>query len=457
MLRALVFFVLVIAPSFVYAQQSVADRQRDLQNQLDQIEKQIAVQQTLLDSAQSERKTLQGQIDILNAAIKKTELQIKAISVTIQQIQDGIRADNTTLDALSEQLTREKASLAEIMRQTEMLDQYSIVEVALSTKNVSSFFVDLDAFVSIRKALAASFEEIAQASAETEEAKATLETKLSEQQKLQTEARLARAQVLAQEKEKKDLLTATKGQEAVYQKLLTSTRQTAAQIRAELFSLAGGGGQIPLPTAIMLAKQAGAATGVRPAFILAILRQETNLGANVGQCKLTNIPNKGDGKGINTGTVIRGIMKPTRDVDSFMAITATLGLDAFSMSVSCPQAGGYGGAMGPSQFIPSTWAAFAGYGQPNWTYTPSKDRIAKLAGHPNVPANPWNNTDAFTATALYMTDLGASVGTAKAERTAALKYFAGSNWQKAANSFYGDSVMRYATDFQEQIDILGGL
>jgi membrane-bound lytic murein transglycosylase B len=229
----------------------------------------------------------------------------------------------------------------------------------------------------------------------------------------------------------------------VFQKLLASTRQTAAEIRSELFSLAGGGGKIPLPTAIQLAKRASAATGVRPAFILAVLRQETNLGANVGQCVLTNVPNKGDGKGLNTGTVIRGVMKPTRDVDPFMAIMATLGLDPFSMSVSCPQAGGYGGGMGPGQFIPSTWVIY-------------KDRIAKLAGHAGVPANPWDNVDAFTATALYMTDLGASIGTYQAERTAALKYFAGSNWKKAANSFYGDSVMKYAADFQEQIDILGG-
>ena len=239
------------------------------------------------------------------------------------------------------------------------------------------------------------------------------------------------------------MLAQTKGIEANYQRIIATQQKTAAQIRTELFTLAGGGGQIPFPTALTLAKQAGSATGVRPAFILAVLKQETNLGANVGQCLLTNSPAKGDGKGKNTGKLFVGVMKPTRDVDPFITITAGLGLDPFAMPVSCPPSYGYGGAMGPAQFIPSTWISMQG-------------RIAKLAGHPGTPANPWNNLDAFTATALYMADLGASLQTASAERTAALRYFAGGNYTKPAYAFYGDGVMQFATQFQQEINILSG-
>lgn len=91
-----------------------------------------------------------------------------------------------------------------------------------------------------------------------------------------------------------------------------------------------------------------------------------------------------------------------------------------------------------------------------WEYNAGKDRIAKMAGHPNTPSNPWNNLDAFTATAIYMADLGAAAQTREAERTAALRYFAGGNWSNPAYAFYGDGVMGFADQFQKDIDTLAG-
>jgi peptidoglycan hydrolase CwlO-like protein len=447
MRRFLSFFlgcVLLALPSLALAQSvadAVAAQQQELQNELNNVESQIAVQQGLLSTAQGQHQTLQTQVDAFNAQIATSQLQIQAIDLTISQLNDGIGTQNQTLSSLSDQLSGEKESLAQILRQTEMLDNESVINVLLGSQDVSSFFSDLDAFASIKSAMADSFGQIQQTSSSTEAEKEALEARLAEQQQLQTVQQLAQQALQSQQQAKQALLTQTKGVEANYEKLIMVNQQTASQIRTELFQLAGGGGQIPLPTAITLAEQAGAATGVRPAFILGILKQETNLGANQGQCLLTNSPNPGDGKGKNSGTPISGVMKPTRDVAPFMAITSALGLDPYSMPVSCPQSTGYGGAMGPAQFIPSTWVAY-------------EKRISQLAGHPSTPANPWDNLDAFTAIALYMGDLGANAQTPAAERTAALKYFAGSYYDNPAFAPYGDNVMQFAADFQQEIDTL---
>src|SRR5262249_23065245 len=152
---------------------------------------------------------------------------------------------------------------------------------------------------------------------------------------------------------------------------------------------------------------------------------------------------KGNGVGKNSGSSILRVMAPNRDVDPFINLVTSIGLDWTQMPVSCPQSSGYGGAMGPAQFIPSTWTSY-------------QSQISQLAGHPGTPANPWNNLDAFTAIALYMADLGAGAQTFAAERTAALHYFAGGSWNKPAFAFYGDSVMQFAADFQSEIDILNG-
>ena len=101
---------------------------------------------------------------------------------------------------------------------------------------------------------------------------------------------------------------------------------------------------------------------------------------------------------------------------------------------------GYGGAMGPAQFIPSTWVLY-------------EERIAKATGH--NPPNPWDPGDAFIAAAILLADNGADKGTLAAERLAALRYFAGwANAGKKAYAFYGDDVMELAEKYQKQIDIL---
>lgn len=435
----------VIVPQMLFAQTSgdVAARRAQLQSELVQLEKEIADNQKIVDSLAAQGKSLSTEVSTLNAKIKAAQLQVQATQVAIKSLDSSIAVHQRTITSLSDKLESEKKSLAQILRRTNEVDHYSIVEIAFASEDLSTILGSLDAYAFLKRSLGESYEEITGTKLQTQVEKEALEAKRQQQQEIEQIQLQAKKKVVDQQTEKQSLLSQTKGQESKFKSIVAAKQKTAGQIRAELFALAGGGGQIPLPTAITLAKQAGAATGVRPAFILGVLKQETNLGANVGQCLLTNSPNKGDGQGKNTGRAFDGVMKPTRDVDPFMTITAALGIDWRTQPVSCPPSYGYGGAMGPGQFIPSTWMLI-------------KDRVARAAGHPGTFANPWNNLDAFTATAIYVADLGAAGGTREAERTAALKYFAGGNYTNPAYAFYGDSVIGFADQFQSDIQTLSG-
>ncbi|HEX8916966.1 MAG TPA: hypothetical protein VF898_00545 [Chloroflexota bacterium] len=433
----------------------MTSRQQQLQSQLQDIENQIAGQQQLLDIAQGQHQTLQTQIDAFDAEIKKTQLQIQAINLTITQLNGDIGVHDQTLSQLSAQLDAEKESLAQIMRQTQMLDDYSVVSVALGSQDVSGFFSDLDAFTSIKSSLANSFSEIQQTSVSTEAEKEALQARLAEQEQLRTVAQLAKQAVQAQEAQKRQLLAQTKGLEANYQKLIASNQKTAAQIRSELFMLRDSAA-IPFGVALTYAQQAEKATGTRAAVTLGVLKQETNLGENLG-----------------TGSW-RVDMSPNRDQPVFSYITQTLGLDPDKMPVSKKPWYGWGGAMGPGQFIPSTWVCYGGFVNANtntctptsgassfwqgpWKYIASKDRVRKLLGA-SVPSNPWDPRVAIMATAMLMADNGAGAQTPSAERLAALRYFAGyAGAKNPAYAFYGDGVMEFAAQFQQDINQLAGL
>ncbi len=450
-----------LAPTFSRAETAsvpssdVAARRAQLQSELDQLNSQINATQSTLTTLGSQHKSLQNDINILDAQIKKAQLQLKATQVQISALQNNISIHNSAISTLTGKLSSEQQSLAQIIRKTNEIDNYSLVELVMSSEDVSSFFGDLDSFSSLKQELGASYDQTADTRTQKEIEKQQLEDQHTQQVALEQEERLEQQQIKDAQAKKQALLSSTKKQESNYQSVLTIQQQTAAQIRAELFALAGGSGQISLPAAIALAKQAGSAVGVRPALVLGILKQETNIGANVGVA----------------GSWVTE-MSPTRDIPVFKVVMATLGLDPNTVKVSKAQGNGWGGAMGPAQFIPSTWACYAGYINTTtgscgkgtdgtyagpWAYSAAKDRIAKAAGHPNTPSNPWNNLDAFTATAMLMADNGATAKTFQAERLAALRYYAG--WGGATNpayAFYGDGVMGFAAQFQSDIDTLAG-
>ena len=432
-------FIAVVSPSVLLAQSTDATAQRraELQRQLNDVERQIASTNTVITQLQGEGASLQRDIDILDGEIKKARLQVQATEIAIQALSSNITIHSKTIGTLSEQLDNQKSALAEVIRKTREYDDYSLIEVAFSAKDVSEFFGDLDAYASINEAIDASSKRIISNREQTEQEKNGLETQRSQQQKLKQLKVVEQQKVQQQEAAKQKLLDETKGQEAAYQAVKQMHERTAAQIRAELFALAGGGGAIPFGTAVEHAKTASRITGVRPALILAILSQESDLGKNVGQCLVTNLTT-GDGKGKNTGTPFSGVMKVPRDTVPFKRIMDALGQDWSTTAISCPQPGGYGGAMGPTQFIPSTWEMYE----------------AKIKSALGVAAsNPWNSLHAITATGLYLADVGAVGGSYQAEHTAAARYYAGGNWAVAGQT-YANSVMSKAANFQKDIDTI---
>ncbi len=417
---ACAFLVLPIVIPFGRADAATDAEKAALQAQLDQIEKDIAQNQTVLSGLQSQGASLQRDIDILDNKIKTAKLQIKQTDLTLSQLKNGISIQQSGIATVDSQVAKGEESLAQIIRETREMDETDLSTVLLSSGSLSDAFKELDDFDTIQQALQDSFQKMAALRTDLSTRETALQSQEDEAQKVRQVQVLAQQAVQKDQAKKQDLLSQTKGQEKNYQSLIANKQKQAQAIRDALFSLRDTGA-IPFGTAYQYAKEASAKTGVRPAIILAIMTEETDLGKNIGSCSYHEA------------------MHPTRDVPIFITLMQDLGLDPENMKVSCKPSYGWGGAMGPAQFIPSTWALY-------------KNRIGDITG--NNPPNPYDGRTAIFATALLMADNGADGGTRTAERTAALRYFAGGNWAKPAYAFYGDDVMDIADNLQGQIDII---
>lgn len=425
----------------VYLENAQADKQK-LEDALASLEKEIAAKQKELDKQKGQSTSLSRDISVLSSQIAKSKLDIRAKNLIIQKLGGEITAKNKKIEALSTKMSKEKESLAQLLRKERQLDDKSILSILLSRDRVSDAYGDVVAFDAIKKGVQKSIDEIRGVRTLTESERKNLEDKKNQETDTKAELEYAKTKVETSEAEKQQLLSISKNKESEYQKVLAEKAKKRTEILAAIFSLVGGSKQINFETALVYAKEAERLTGVDPAFLLAILTQESNLGKNVGQCYLTD-PTTGSGKGANTGSAQKRVMSPTRDVPIFLDIVSKLGLDYSSTRVSCwipmyrktdGTAYGWGGAMGPAQFIPSTWKIF-------------ETRLKNILGY---SASPWNPKDAFLASALYLTDLGAVGSSVSAQHVAACKYY-GSGGSTCS---YSNSVMKFKAGIQTNIDLL---
>jgi hypothetical protein len=450
-MRRLLAFVLLLCvfPVFTYAETDAEKRAR-IEAQLQQVEKQMLIQQQLVEGKQQERQSLERDLNLLDSEVKKAQLGIQARALAIASLTDQIGDKEELISILNERLEKQRLSLAELLRQTETVDDFSLIEIFLSNKSFADFFSDVESFRSVKKSLNDSLNVLEEIRYDNETQKMSLEEKQIAEAKMKQLQEAEKKHIEAKEREKEGILHVTKGEERAYQELLASQQKTAAQLRNQLFQLLGGSGAIPFPEAVSLAKFAGTQTGVSPALILGVVEQESNYGSNTGSCLVGDIK---QGK---------SVMHPERDAPVFLAIADILGFDAATQNVSCPLLRadgsriGWGGAMGPLQFIPSTWATYGGIisnGAGGYVYSKGSDAIRRLTGSDGA-ANPFNKQDAFMAAALLLRDNGAT-GSYASDRLAALRYYAG--WggaSRAENQFYGDQVMERKARLEGDIKTL---
>ena len=430
----------VFAPAqglLVLAETTTDTERQELEQRLREIEQEISQNTQELEQTQVKGKTLQTEIKNIDKRIQTTTLQIKASELAVTDL--GYRIDDTTsgINQAMDSINDRKSALADVLRKVYEMDQQSLLEILVSKNNLAEFFDDYNGYLAIQQKTKDQLSEIHKLKLTLEDQEVKLDEEKGDMEKMLAIQTLQKGSLNQDKSQKQTVLTQTKGKEVQYQKLLEEAKKQATQLRSRLYEIAGGEKtQVTFGEALRLAQIASDATGVRAALLLAVLTQESNLGKNVGQCYVTN-RDTGAGVRVSSGNYLSRVMHPTRDLPHFINIAADLGIDWTKTNVSCPMQYGWGGAMGPAQFIPATWARY-------------KDRVASVSG--KAAPSPWDIRDAFFAAALYLSDYGAAKQNYNSEWKAAMIYFSGST--NTRYRFYGDSVMRLATKYQEEIDTL---
>lgn len=417
------------------------EEQRILQEQLDVYEKEILDLENKITESKKKGTSLKGEISTLNARIEKINLQVKAVNLSISKLNQEVNQTTKEIHETESNISSNKGTLADTLSDIYLTDNTDTIEILLKSRQLSDFFGNINDLASVQDNLRGVLDDLVVARNELIDEKERLDLAKADKEAVRAYQDSQRLLAKKIRTEKDTLLKITKGQESVYKDLAAEKRKAAAEIRNRIFRLLGGG-ELRFEEAVKIAKVAENATGVRAALILSVLTQESAIegviGKNLGRCYYNTPRNNA------SGTVMSNTQKPV-----FLSILAELGpsYDPATTPVSCPIAldGQYGGAMGPAQFMPTTWNLY-------------KDRVSRITG--GTPANPFNNLDAFTATALYLSD---GLSGCKAiyntlfsqENCAAAKYYAGGNWRGYMRTGrYGYRVAERASDIEKDIETI---
>ncbi len=430
---------------------SSADCKILLQQCADYYDQQSAQLEQDLTKTSAQKNTLQSAISKLKSKIQGLQVSINQGTVMVKDLNLQISDTSRSIDETAIDIQRSQNQIVSILRSIYEEDQKPSF-IILFEGNLSDFFSNLAYLDNLSSKVSELIDNMKNLKSYLQGQQVKMGDDVDQLQKTIALQTLQKKENEQNQQQQNQYLKLTETQ---YQQQLKDKQEIdrkANEIRNRLFQLAGVA-DTDAPSfgeAVEIAKYVSGITGVRPAFLLAVLQQETGIGKNVGQCYLKDTAT-GAGVNVKTGADVKNVMKPMGlsgrkgDVSDFLTITHELGKDPYTTAVSCPQpsVGGYGGAMGPAQFIPTTWVNYRG-------------RLAQILER---SANPWNIRDAFLASGLFLSDLGAS-GSKKcsngksAEWGAAQGYFNGTICS-TRNTFYGNSIMAIVVRFEEDIRLIG--
>lgn len=384
--------------------------------ELKEIEMEMSQLQSSIDDRTEENFSLEGYVEKLNSEIEKLRLEISKSETEIAITEEEIDKKQESLEELNSDLGRKKRALKSYLRHMSRENTTSAFVLFLSNSKLSKFFRMFNYARSVERKVYESAMEVKEVRDDIDEEKQDLESK-------SMEIRATASTLFEQQREadyKKQESEALHGRNASEIQSLEDVSQSTAELRDQtrnqLFMLESAGKSVKFTDAVDAAVFAEKKTGVEAPLLLGIMSQESGLGRNVGQCGY------------------EGNMNPDQ-YGVFRDIMRDLNKTPESVKVSCKPSSyqGWGGAIGPAQFIPSTWVGY-------------KDRVSAATGR---PADPWEMTDAMIAIGLYISAHGGGVMDSQATRAAVGQFFAGANWQNYP--WYVEGVYSKANVFKEQM------
>ncbi|MEK7499804.1 MAG: lytic murein transglycosylase, partial [Patescibacteria group bacterium] len=341
----------------------IAERQKEI----DEVNKKIAELSIKKSETQEEAQIIAIAIEQLQAQLKKAERELANTRANITKVNITTQQTTQEMQLLEKDIAKKRQELTSLIRTLYQYESQSMIRIFFTSDSLSDVLTKREEYKTFQERAVGVVNKMHENEDSLQTKKKSLEEQAEDLSALQkildaqtddlAEKKVVQAKFLAEKKQK----------QLVFENLIAEARAAREEINKQIFTLQSGKVNVSLKTAVDMAKYASSVTGVRGAIIMAVLKVESGIGANVGN------------------GVFPDNMPYSKNREAFLRITQKLGLDPYKTAIS------RSGAIGPGQFMPLTFEGLM-------------PRIEQLTKKPL--ANPFELSDAFMATAIFLADRG---------------------------------------------------
>lgn len=226
--------------SLVQAQSSVEGLKSDIsekQQQLDRLNDEIQGLQKEISARQKQAATLKNEVALFDLQILQTERQAAARELEIEKLSAEIGVTQTLIAQKEEEILEQKEFLGETLRLIYEFDSVTPLEMTLGNDTFSEFLDQAQYASNLQERNQEIITEVRSLKADLEQKQEELKAAIADQETAIKQLDLAQAAIESQRGDKQSLLNQTKGQEAIYQNLLSEVAQKQEQVGREIFEL----------------------------------------------------------------------------------------------------------------------------------------------------------------------------------------------------------------------------
>ncbi len=220
-----------LTPSAAFAQSTEPADKSGIQSQIQSHNQQIADLEKEIAEYQKQLNSLGGQKQTLQTAIKSIDVSRQQATTQLKVTQNKMDASSLRLQELSGLISQkeyeialDKKSLAQTMRNLSAAESDSLIERIFAAGSLAEAWASADSALAVSDALRANAAALAGAAEELGEKKTDESQTIDKLSKLDAELAAQKKQLDVNKAAKNTLLTQTKNQESSYQSLITQKR-----------------------------------------------------------------------------------------------------------------------------------------------------------------------------------------------------------------------------------------